>query len=107
MKEIINKFEKEFDTELTERENMIFKYAFRKGLSQNDKEKVETLNIRVVQHQGDAVKSFAKNMEEAFGVSCKANFLTMVFPFYKVYQVIIKGKQIEVDEVVSQFNKSF
>lgn len=107
MKNSIIQFEKDFTTCLTEKEKMIFQYAYNKGQESLSEDKVEIFTVTVMQHQRDTIGKFARVISKSLKIECDVDYLNTTFPFYNHYQVTLEGKSSKVEEALKKFRKQF
>lgn len=107
MMEAMDRYQSDFSEKLTEKDKMIFKYAFKKGMESLQKDAIEVFNIKLTRHHDNAVRQTIKSVKEAYGIICDSTYITMTFPFYLHYQITIKGKSDEVEKAKHIFEKQF
>ena len=103
MSKDIEEFERAVNTKLTEREEMIFNYAYNMGkkeLNTKDEPEIFISNMTVGYFKDMNFKESAESLARELGLECKIEYVRTVFGFpghSKKYRVILKGKKDSIE----------
>lgn len=98
----IEQFEKEFGTKLSERELMIFNYAYNSYLKDLDFENeliVEIQNIKLSGTQSRNLYTNVDSLAKSLNLKCDVQYVTMTFSFPSNtihYRIVVEGKRKDV-----------
>lgn len=98
----IEQFEKDFNTKLTEREIMIFNYAYNAHLKDLDLENevvTEIKNVSMSSIQSRNLYTNTDSLARSLNVKCDVQYVNMTFSFPSNtmhYRIIVEGKRKDV-----------